>query len=59
MERGIRFDLSVCAATGAISVMSLKAFGIAIKLTIGSTGNQLLNVSTYLFGLVAAGCIAV
>lgn len=38
--------------------MALKAFGIAIKLTVNGA-NQFLNVSTYLFGLVALSCIVV
>ncbi|KAF5000122.1 hypothetical protein FDECE_11284 [Fusarium decemcellulare] len=52
------YYLSICAGTGAISVMALKAFGIAIKLTFAGS-NQFLYFSTYLFGIVAAGCIVV
>jgi hypothetical protein len=52
------YYLSVCAATGAVSVMALKAFGIAIKLTFAGV-NQFVHVSTYLFALVAIGCILV
>lgn len=58
-RRNPLFYLSICAATGAISVMALKAFGIAVKLTLGGGGNQFLNVSTYAFGLVAVACIVV
>lgn len=50
--------LSVCAATGAVSVMALKAFGIALKLTFAGA-NQFVHFSTYLFAVVAVGCIAV
>jgi hypothetical protein len=50
--------LSICATTGAISVMALKAFGIALKLTFAGS-NQLIFVSTYLFALVAGFCIVV
>jgi len=50
--------LSVCAGTGAVSVMALKAFGIAIKLTVEGA-NQFHHPSTYVFGIVAAGCIMV
>lgn len=52
------FYLSVCAATGAVSVMALKAFGIALKLTFAGQ-NQFYFLSTYLFGIVAFGCIVV
>ncbi|KAM0413575.1 hypothetical protein ACHAPT_013647 [Fusarium lateritium] len=52
------YYLSICAGTGAVSVMALKAFGTAIKLTV-SGSNQFLKASTYLFGVVAAGCIMV
>lgn len=52
------FYLSVCASTGAVSVMALKAFGIAIKLTFAGE-NQFVHLSTYLFATVAIGCIAV
>lgn len=52
------YYLSVCAGTGAVSVMGLKAFGIAIKLTVNGA-NQFKNVSTYIFGVVALSCIAV
>lgn len=52
------YYLSICAGAGAVSVMALKAFGIAIKLTVAGT-NQFLHVSTYLFGVVAIGCILV
>jgi len=52
------YYLSICAGAGAVSVMALKAFGIAIKLTVGGS-NQFTHPSTYLFGLVAVGCIVV
>lgn len=50
--------LSICAGTGAVSVMALKAFGIAIKLTVNGA-NQFLHFSTYLFGIIAVVCIVV
>ena len=52
------YYLSICAGTGAISVMAVKAFGIAIKLTFAGS-NQFLHWSTYLFAIVAVGCILV
>ncbi|WLF79415.1 hypothetical protein PVL30_003167 [Lodderomyces elongisporus] len=48
--------LSICSSVGSISVMSIKAFGIALKLTLGGN-NQFTHVSTYLFLLVVALCI--
>jgi drug/metabolite transporter (DMT)-like permease len=52
------YYLSICAATGAISVMALKAFGIALKLTIAGA-NQFARPSTYLFAIVAVLCIII
>jgi drug/metabolite transporter (DMT)-like permease len=52
------FYLSICASTGAVSVMALKAFGIAIKLTFAGE-NQFIHLSTYFFATVAIGCIVV
>lgn len=48
--------LSICSSVGSISVMSIKAFGIALKLTLGGN-NQFTHVSTYLFLIVVALCI--
>ena len=45
--------LSICATAGAMSVMALKAFDIALKLTFAGA-NQFIFVSTYFFALVAA-----
>ncbi|KAK3316034.1 magnesium transporter [Apodospora peruviana] len=52
------YYLSICAGAGAVSVMALKAFGLAIKLTVAGA-NQFGHVSTYLFAIVATGCIVV
>ncbi|KAE8329952.1 hypothetical protein BDV24DRAFT_121383 [Aspergillus arachidicola] len=43
--------LSICSTVGSISVMSVKAFGIAIKLTFAGD-NQFTHASTYVFSLV-------
>ncbi|KAI3404311.1 hypothetical protein KGF56_002831 [Candida oxycetoniae] len=48
--------LSICSSVGSISVMAIKAFGIALKLTLGGN-NQFTHVSTYLFLIVVAVCI--
>jgi hypothetical protein len=52
------YYLSICAAAGAISVMALKAFGIALKLTFAGA-NQFARPSTYLFAIVAIFCIVI
>jgi len=52
------YYLSICAATGAVSVMALKAFGIALKLTFAGS-NQFARPSTYIFAIVAIFCIIV
>jgi hypothetical protein len=52
------YYISICATTGAVSVMALKAFGIAIKLTFAGM-NQFAYLSTYFFALVAALCIVI
>ncbi|KAJ5401135.1 hypothetical protein N7465_011624 [Penicillium sp. CMV-2018d] len=43
--------ISICSSVGSISVMSVKAFGIAVKLTAGGD-NQFTHASTYVFALV-------
>lgn len=48
--------ISICSLVGSISVMAIKAFGIALKLTL-SGSNQFTHPSTYLFLIVVAVCI--
>lgn len=48
--------LSICSTVGSISVMSIKAFGIAVKLTLAGQ-NQFVYPSTYVFMIVVAVCI--
>ncbi|KAF7596118.1 hypothetical protein BBP40_003380 [Aspergillus hancockii] len=43
--------ISICSTVGSISVMSVKAFGIAVKLTFAGD-NQFTHASTYVFSLV-------
>ena len=52
------YYLSICAATGAVSVMALKAFGIALKLTFAGA-NQFARPATYIFAIVAILCIII
>ena len=48
--------ISICSTVGSVSVMSVKAFGIALKLTIGGD-NQFTHASTYSFAIVVVVCI--
>lgn len=48
--------ISICSIFGAISVMAIKAFGIALKLTFAGN-NQFTHPSTYAFMIISAGCI--
>lgn len=50
--------LSICSAVGSISVMAIKAFGIAIKITLRGD-NQFRHASTYVFVVVTLVCILV
>ncbi|PGH26529.1 hypothetical protein AJ80_01843 [Polytolypa hystricis UAMH7299] len=50
--------ISICSTVGSVSVMAIKAFGIAVKLTIAGH-NQFTHPSTYVFGIVVAWCILV
>ena len=48
--------ISICSTVGSVSVMSVKAFGIALKLTIKGE-NQFTFPSTYAFMIVTVVCI--
>lgn len=50
--------VSICSLVGSVSIMAIKGFGIAVKLTL-SGNNQFIYVSTYIFGLVVSFCIMV
>ena len=50
--------ISICSLVGSISVMAIKGFGVAVKLTLAGN-NQFTLVSTYVFGITVAGCILV
>lgn len=50
--------LSICSLVGSVSVMAIKGFGIALKLTFAGK-NQLTYFSTYFFGIVVIGCILI
>jgi len=48
--------LSICSTVGSVSVMSVKAFGIAVKLTLAGN-NQFTHASTYVFIILTGVCI--
>jgi len=53
-EHGKRFPIvyiSICSLVGSVSVMAVKGFGIALKLTLTGS-NQFTHPSTYLFAAV-------
>src|SRR5712672_2352986 len=50
--------ISICSLVGSVSIMAIKGFGIAVKLTFAGN-NQFIYVSTYVFGIVVSLCIMV
>ncbi len=50
--------VSICSLVGSVSVMAIKGFGVAVKLTFQGN-NQFTHPSTYVFGIVVALCILV
>ncbi|KAH9477536.1 putative magnesium transporter NIPA4 [Psilocybe cubensis] len=50
--------LSICSLVGSISVMAIKGFGVAVKLTFAGN-NQFTHPSTYVFMIVVALSIIV
>ena len=50
--------ISICSLVGSVSVMAVKGFGVAIKLTFAGN-NQLWRAGTWIFSFTVAGCIAV
>ncbi|KAL7157341.1 hypothetical protein ABFS83_02G071700 [Erythranthe nasuta] len=52
----ILFYIGVCSLVGSLSVMSVKALGIALKLTLSGT-NQLIYPQTWVFAMVVTICV--
>ncbi|KAJ7061339.1 magnesium transporter NIPA-domain-containing protein [Mycena amicta] len=50
--------ISVASVVGGVSVMFIKGFGVAVKLTFEGS-NQFVYPSTYLFGLIGLVCILI
>ncbi|KAI5335880.1 PREDICTED: probable magnesium [Prunus dulcis] len=55
-QTNILIYIGICSMIGSLTVMSVKAIGIAIKLTLEGT-NQLKYFQTWIFGMVAVTCI--
>ncbi|CAK8578477.1 unnamed protein product [Lathyrus sativus] len=54
-ERHLVVYIGICSLTGSLTVMGVKAVGIAIKLTFEGT-NQFTYFQTWFFTLVVVGC---
>lgn len=50
--------ISICSVVGSVSVMAIKGFGVAVKLTFAGN-NQFTHPSTYVFMIVVAVSILV
>lgn len=48
--------LSICSTSGSVSIMAIKAFGTALKMTFAGQ-NQFTHPSTYVFVILIVGCI--
>lgn len=47
--------ITVCSLVGSVSVMAVKGFGVAVKLTFAGN-NQFTHLSAYFFMFAVAGC---
>ncbi|KAF6753493.1 magnesium transporter NIPA-domain-containing protein [Ephemerocybe angulata] len=50
--------VSICSVAGSVSIMAIKGFGLALKLTLAGN-NQFTHLVTYVFGATMVGCIIV
>ncbi|CAD5163574.1 unnamed protein product, partial [Musa acuminata subsp. malaccensis] len=57
-QTNIMVYLGICSAIGSLTVMSIKAIGIAIKLTLEGV-NQAGYFQTWVFAMVAISCIII
>ncbi|EJD47273.1 DUF803-domain-containing protein [Auricularia subglabra TFB-10046 SS5] len=48
--------ISMCSLVGSISIMCIKGFGIALRLSLEGN-NQFGHISTYVLGSIAVGCL--
>ncbi|KAK9735195.1 hypothetical protein RND81_04G189800 [Saponaria officinalis] len=57
-QTNILVYIGICSIIGSLTVMSVKAIGIAIKLTLDGA-NQLEYFQTWVFGMVSVTCIII
>lgn len=50
--------ISICSLVGSVSIMAIKGFGVALKLSL-SGNNQFSHPSTYVFAIIVIVCILV
>ncbi|KAG8704021.1 hypothetical protein FRC09_003825 [Ceratobasidium sp. 395] len=50
--------ISICSLVGSVSVMAIKGFGVAVKLSLAGN-NQLGHPSTWVFAVVTGSCIVI
>ncbi|KAG8788304.1 hypothetical protein FRC12_014726 [Ceratobasidium sp. 428] len=50
--------ISICSLVGSVSVMTIKGFGVAVKLSLAGN-NQLGHPSTWVFAVVTGSCIVI
>ncbi|XP_056168651.1 probable magnesium transporter NIPA6 isoform X2 [Syzygium oleosum] len=55
-QTNIMVYIGICSIIGSLTVVSIKAIGIAIKLTLEGT-NQIVYFQTWIFAMVAVTCI--
>ncbi|GER38698.1 hypothetical protein STAS_15215, partial [Striga asiatica] len=56
-QTNIMVYIGICSVIGSLTVMSIKAIGIAIKLTLGGY-SQVAHFKSWVFAMVAVTCIA-
>eukprot|EP00842_Homolaphlyctis_polyrhiza_P006082 jgi/Hompol1/6475/HPOL_002666-RA len=54
-KRNMLIYITICSLVGSISVMAVKGFAVAVKLTFAGD-NQLFHLSTWVFGLTVLSC---
>ncbi|KAK6923318.1 Magnesium transporter NIPA [Dillenia turbinata] len=57
-QTNIMVYIGICSTIGSLTVMSIKAIGIAFKLTLEGT-NQLIYFQTWVFIMVSVSCIII
>lgn len=55
-KKNLLIYISICSTVGSVSIMAVKAFEIALKLTLAGN-NKFTHPSTYAFAIVVVVCI--